>query len=190
MKNRIGLLTEIAMMSALAIVLSFVEFRGLWANGGSVSLEMLPIFLMAFRRGVQGGVATGFIVGMVKMLIGGTAGIHPVSLLLDYPLAFMLPGLAGVFSVSAASSTKKRVRAIISGILFGCILRLASHTVSGVIFFAAYAPKGMNPLVYSIGYNSSYMVPVALITAVAFIFLTNTSPRLLHHTHKGYTNAA
>ncbi|MDM5338027.1 energy-coupled thiamine transporter ThiT [Fictibacillus enclensis] len=190
MTKRIGFLTEIAMMSALAIILSFVQFKGIWAYGGSVSLEMLPIFLMAFRRGVSGGVATGLIVGMVKMLIDGTAGIHPASLILDYPLAFLLAGFAGVFRVNAVSSPKRRMSAIVAGILFGSVLRLASHVVSGVIFFAAYAPKGMNPFVYSVIYNVSYMIPVALITIAAFLFLTKTAPRLLHHTGRGVTQAA
>lgn len=80
--------------------------------------------------------------------------------------------------------------AIVAGILFGSVLRLASHVVSGVIFFAAYAPKGMNPFVYSVIYNVSYMIPVALITIAAFLFLTKTAPRLLHHTGRGVTQAA
>ncbi|MED2973370.1 MULTISPECIES: energy-coupled thiamine transporter ThiT [unclassified Fictibacillus] len=190
MSKKIMFLTEVAMMSALAIILSFVQFKGLWANGGSVSLEMLPIFLMAFRRGVPGGVLTGLIVGMVKILVDGTAGYNPAGLILDYPLAFLLAGFAGVFKVSSASQSKRRISAIVAGIAFGSLLRLASHVVSGVIFFASYAPKGMNPVLYSIVYNASYMIPVALITAAAFIFLTKTAPRLLHRTDPRVVNAA
>ncbi|MDN4073486.1 energy-coupled thiamine transporter ThiT [Fictibacillus terranigra] len=190
MSKKIMFLTEVAMMSALAIILSFVQFKGLWANGGSVSLEMLPIFLMAFRRGLPGGLLTGFIVGMVKILVDGTAGYNPAGIVLDYPLAFLLAGFAGVFKVSPASDSKKRMSAIVAGIIFGSVLRLASHVVSGVIFFAAFAPKGMNPVVYSILYNGSYMVPVAIITAVAFIFMTKTAPRLLHRNDHRVVNAA
>lgn len=129
-------LTEIAMMSALAIILSFVQFKGIWAYGGSVSLEIFADFSNGVPQRSIRGVATGLIVGMVKMLIDGTAGIHPASLILDYPLAFLLAGFAGVFRVNAVSSPKRRMSAIVAGILFGSVLRLASHVVSGVIFFA------------------------------------------------------
>lgn len=50
------------------------------------------------------------------------------------------------------------VVAVIGRYIFACI--------SGVIFFGAYAPEGMNPLVYSLGYNASYLVPEAIVTLI------------------------
>jgi thiamine transporter len=35
-----------------------------------------------------------------------------------------------------------------------------------VCFFAAYAPDGMNPLVYSLGYNLTYILPEAIATLI------------------------
>ena len=38
--------------------------------------------------------------------------------------------------------------------------------LSGYIFFAAYAPEGMNPFLYTLGYNATYIVPEAIATVV------------------------
>jgi thiamine transporter len=35
-----------------------------------------------------------------------------------------------------------------------------------VVYFANYAPTGMSPIVYSILYNGSYMVPSIIISAI------------------------
>ena len=37
--------------------------------------------------------------------------------------------------------------------------RFVMHVISGAIFFAEFAPAGMNPWVYSSIYNGSYMLP-------------------------------
>ena len=51
----------------------------------------------------------------------------------------------------------------LSGILAGGLLRYLCAFLSGVIFFAEYAPEGQSPFVYSLLYNASYMVPEILI---------------------------
>jgi thiamine transporter len=43
---------------------------------------------------------------------------------------------------------------------------MACHVLSGVIFFASYAPEGQNVWIYSLVYNASFMAPSVIITAV------------------------
>ena len=52
------------------------------------------------------------------------------------------------------------------GYIAGVIGRFVFATISGVVFFAAYAPEGMSPLAYSAGYQASYLVPEAIITLI------------------------
>ena len=52
------------------------------------------------------------------------------------------------------------------GYIVGVIGRFVFATISGVVFFAAYAPEGMSPLAYSAGYQASYLVPEAIITLI------------------------
>nr|WP_238544881.1 energy-coupled thiamine transporter ThiT [Geomicrobium sp. JCM 19039] len=55
MQTRTLIMVETALMVALALILDRIEFAGPWVMGGSISLVMLPIFVMAFRRGLKVG---------------------------------------------------------------------------------------------------------------------------------------
>jgi thiamine transporter len=48
----------------------------------------------------------------------------------------------------------------------GCAARFVFHFLSGLIFFATYAPAWESPWLYSITYNLLYLVPEAVLTVV------------------------
>lgn len=77
MRNkRVLLMVEIAIFAALGFVLDFIAFR--MPQGGSVSLVMIPIVLMAFRRGIAAGVITGLLVGLLQ-IVTGFISVAPLS---------------------------------------------------------------------------------------------------------------
>ncbi len=154
-------LTEIAVCVAMAVVCSFIK---VWEmpQGGSVALTMIPIFVVAIRRGPIAGMVAGAIYGVISMLIAGVV-YHPMSILLDYILAFGLLGIAGAF--------KKNISGIILGITSGTALRFVSSLISGAVLFAEYAPEGQNPWIYSLGYQATYMLPELIICIVVTILL-------------------
>jgi thiamine transporter len=135
--------------------------------GGSVSMETLPIFVVAFRRGGKAGLAAGSVLGIVDFIIKPIV-VHPVQVVLDYPLAFgLLGGAAGLAGSlrnqgAPAVSMYKRAR-IVAGILLGDGSRFLAHYLSGVVFFASYAPEGQPVWIYSLIYNASYMIPESII---------------------------
>jgi thiamine transporter len=43
------------------------------------------------------------------------------------------------------------------GVNLGIIGRFLAHFVSGIVFFAEFAPQGMHPAVYSALYNGGYL---------------------------------
>ena len=59
--------------------------------------------------------------------------------------------------------------------LLGCcvaiVLRYAVLVISGVVVWGSYAPEGVSPLSYSIGYNASYMIPEGILTMVMIAVL-------------------
>ncbi len=58
------------------------------------------------------------------------------------------------------------------GTVVAVLARFLCHFVSGVVFFASYAPEGWNPYLYSASYNAAYLVPslaVALVTVVVLL---------------------
>ena len=49
--------------------------------------------------------------------------------------------------------------------------RFLSHFISGMVYFADYAPTGMSPIVYSAVYNGTYIIPSVIICAVIVVLL-------------------
>lgn len=148
--NKTRMLVEIAIMTAFAFMLSFIRV-GRMPQGGSISLQMLPIFVLAMRWGPKGGILGGVLLSLLKLM---TPEIyHPAQFLLDYPLAFGAIGLAGFF---------RRTPSL--GIIVGGLGRFIFTFLSGAIFFGHYAPEGMNVLVYSFVYNITYMGPEVLLS--------------------------
>lgn len=164
------MLVEGAMMIAIATVLSLLKFKSpLWINGGSVTAaSMLPLIVFAYRWGGVHGVFVGAVYGLLQFAIEPYAA-HPMSVFLDYPLAFGFLGLAGFFMKS-----KSTTLSVLFGISIGMVGRFIAHFLSGFIFFAEYAPEDMNAIWYSFVYNGSYMLPELILTAIAFLLVRKT----------------
>ncbi len=140
-----------ALCIALSFVLSYIKIYEL-PNGGSITpASMLPILLFAYIYGPVKGFLVAFAYSLLQMTQGMYI-VHWAQFLLDYVFAFTVLGAAGFFRKS-----------FLSGILAGGLLRYLCAFLSGVIFFAEYAPEGQSPFVYSLLYNASYMVPEILI---------------------------
>ncbi len=150
----------VAMAGALALVSHF--FFQL-PQGGTINIGMVPIFWLALRRGPKIGIFAGAVLGVVDLAVEPFV-VNPAQFILDYPLAFACLGLAGIFR------NIKMVGPIL-GVVVGGIGRFISHFVSGVVYFSYFAPPGMSPVVYSILYNGTYMVPSIIISAVVIAVL-------------------
>ena len=85
----------------------------------------------------------------------------PLQVILDYPLAFGALGLSGLFY--------KSKHGLLKGYIIGVIGRYLCHVLSGYIFFAEYAPEGMNPFFYTLGYNATYIVPELIATCIILV---------------------
>ena len=154
---------------ALAAVLSWLAqaFPLRMPQGGSFGLEMLPILFIAIRRGVLPGLVAGLLFGLLQLTgVAGTPYIyHPLQALLDYPLAFGALGLAGLVPVGSMQGARNLPRLIVA-VALGTGARLVFHFLSGLIFFAEYAPAWEAPWLYSITYNLLYLLPSAIVTAI------------------------
>jgi thiamine transporter len=140
-------------------LITFVVFP----QGGSVTAgSMVPMLLLALRRGPKIGIFAGVVYGLVQLAVLPQV-YFPTQVLLDYPLAFGCIGLAGFFKKYA-----------ILGVFVAVTGRFIMHLISGAVFFASWAPTGMNPWIYSTLYNGSYMLPELLIS-VFFIYLLQRS---------------
>lgn len=150
-------IAEIGLALALSTILSEIKISGFWAQGGSVTAaSLVPIMIIAFRYGGKVGLTVGVIHGLIQLIIGPYV-VHPIQLLLDYPIAFGMIGLCGFFNKNK-----------ILGIIVGLLGRFLMHFISGIIYFAQYAPEGWNPAYYSFIYNISYIAPEIIISIIVF----------------------
>ena len=157
-------LCECAIFTAAALALSYVKLD-VAALGGSISLVMIPLVLSAIRWGVGYGLAAGLVFGTLKFFIGGGTAINWQSMLLDYSVAYMFVGFAGLLK---GKSKTAWLAAVIGG-----LGRFLVHYVSGVTIYAIventtiFGVTTANPWLYSLLYNGAYMVPNIVLTAVA-----------------------
>ena len=154
-------MAECGVAVALAAVLSFIK---VWQmpQGGSVSLVMVPLFLIAYRHGALWGMATGVVYSIIAMLIDMKI-YHPLSILLDYVLAFGVIGVAGFF--------KADTKGILIGTTVGVAGRFLSSFLSGWLLFASYAPEGQSPFMYSLGYQATYLIPELILNIIVLMLV-------------------
>jgi thiamine transporter len=141
------MIVHIGLALALTVILHTFRLYHM-PQGGSVTLgAMVPLLFIAFQYGPIVGYLAGFVYGLIN-LIQDPYILHPVQVLFDYPLPYMALGLAGYF--------KDR---ILVGAIVAIFGRFVCHFISGVVFFASYAPPGMSPYWYSLAVNATYLIP-------------------------------
>ena len=165
-KTDVRALTYGALCMAMSFVLSYIK---LWSMplGGSVTLaSMLPLLWYSNKFGVKNGLIAGAAYGLLQ-LIQKPEIYHWVQVLLDYPLAFMMLGLAG------------SVKNLQLGSVIGVAGRWVCHILSGAIFFAEWVPEGWsNAWVYSAAYNGAYLLVDLIICLVLSFVLAKALDRI------------
>lgn len=182
--NRLLFLIEIAIFTALALLIDILPLSfKIWGQGGSISFAMIPVFIVAFRWGLKGGLLSGFLWGVLQIAVGNAYILTPLQGLIDYGLAFTGIGLAGIFARHVQESVKNGkvgiyLSYITAGVFLGSAARFVAHYVAGIVFFGS-AVEGQPAWLYSLIYNASYMVPSFILSTVLVFFLFHKQPRAL-----------
>lgn len=165
MRFSIKLIAEIGMMLALSAVLGLlVLYRP--PQGGAVTAAMLPLIVLAVRRGPLIGIIGGMLAGTLQMALDPFF-VHPVQVILDYQLAWGAIGLAGFVKNLPWLS-----------VIMGSVGRFIFHCLSGYVFFAQYAPEGsqagLGLVSYVVAYNAAFIIPSGLIALIAILMFKKT----------------
>lgn len=193
MKNKkftLNVIAEVAIFSAVAFVLDVLQggiWRGIFANGGSIGLAMIPILIISYRRGFLPGLICGIIVSFLQLL-GGWYAIADTwynvlfQIALDYIVTYPLVAFAGIFAKSFqnAQTKGKQNIAIILGTTVGGLLKLLSHFLAGAIFWKSSGLGINNAYLYSLVYNGGYMIPNIIIAIVILIVINLKQPSILN----------
>ncbi len=157
------MLAYAALCIAVSFVLSYVRLFRMPQGGSITPASMLPVMLFAYAFGFGPGLVCSLAYGVLQMfqdmyIVGWMQAT------LDYILAF------GALAVVALFKGWKHPLNFSVGVVVAGLLRVGCHVLSGVVYFAEYAPEGMNPLVYSLVYNlTSVGIDALICAAIAFI---------------------
>lgn len=181
MNKNVKVVAEIAILLGVAVVLDIVFgilSQGIFPWGGSISPSMLPIFIIAYRRGVKNGLLAGFMFAVIQMMMTGVISSGVIAAIpespyvgpgwlklilvyvLDYLIPFTLLGLAGIFKGAI-----NNLKPFVLGMVLAAFIRYLSHGVSGVLIWGSYTSwfnetygTNVSPFIYSfVVYNLPYM---------------------------------
>ncbi len=189
-KNRTVLvIAEISILAAFSLALDYIAgltTGSIYPNGGSISIAMVPIMVISFRRGILAGLTTGLIVGIIQVMWNGHV-LQFFQFILDYPVPYTVVGLASLFSYF--NKRKITSTTLILGAIFAGFMRYLSHYLAGVIFWGEYALEefnlfgevqltGFNIYTWSVFYNGLYMIPTIIVSVVVLFVLFKYSKQL------------
>ena len=172
MKFEAKVLAEIIVFAALSAALYTLRPFSL-PYGGSITLgSMVPVMWLALRRGLRIGCVAGAIFGLAAlpidvMLLPYSPITNPLQVVLEYPIAFGMLGLAGLFH-------KKSTVLAIVGVGLSVFIKFLLHFIAGIIFWAYTVPTGWDPAVYSAVYNGSFLFPEFIISGILIFILVKT----------------
>ena len=186
MKNtKLITMIEGAIIAGVCVALSFIPLNTATASF-DLSLGLVPLVVYALRRGAVPGITVGLVWGLLLIVLGKAYILTIPQVVLEYPVAFALGGLGGVF----AGSLHKKLSAqesVLSGdvimtVIFACIVSVVArwfvHFWAGVIFWGSYAPEGMSPYLYSFIFNGASAIANAVMLAIVLTILIRTARKL------------
>ena len=157
-------LTTAGVCISLSFVLSYIKLFDP-PTGGSITLaSLLPVMLFAYVYGMKKGLLIGFIYGILQAVQEPWL-VHPAQFLLDYPIAFSMVGLAGVFNNFNILKGLDWLKFSI-GAIFAVCFRFASSVLAGIFAWEA-------TLVVSLTINAVILLDVILVLIVGIILFSS-----------------
>lgn len=181
-------MAEIGIFTAIAFVLDYLQgpiWHGVFTSGGSIGFAMVPILFLAYRRGFLSAFISGLLLALIQMVDGiytlpnAAWYLVVIQVALDYILAYPLVAFAGLFKplFDKANTKGDKILWIVIGSVIGGLLKFMCHFLSGFIFWGNADFAG-GPVLYSLMYNSTYMLPNIIICTGVMVLLVTIQPKL------------
>lgn len=161
----------------LSYVLSMLKLFEMPMGGSVTPAATLPLILFCLCFGPVWGFPACLVFSVLQLITGYY--VAPFQVALDYILAYTL---VAVVSFAAPKGEYRYLKSPLKRLahinlpltivltIVGFICRFVCSVLSGVIFYAEYAGD-MNPWLYSITYNGTFMLPEAGVTLAVMIIL-------------------
>src|SRR5699024_4618587 len=141
---------------------------------------MIPVFIVAFRWGIKGGLLSGFLWGILQIAVGDAYILNFYQAVIEYGFAFTVLGFAGLFAKPVQQAVKNKqvgkvVLYLALGVFLGGLLRFASHFFAGWFFFCVLALKVQTPALFFFVFIRPSLLPALIIwLIILFFFFVNT----------------
>ncbi|MCZ0717244.1 energy-coupled thiamine transporter ThiT [Aerococcus kribbianus] len=150
--SKLNVWIEAALAAVISLIISFIPIQ--IGPSFGISLGVVGIFIVSFRRGIGVGILAGFIWGTLKVITGTADILTPVQGLLEYLFAFGFGGLAGIFAQQVQTAVKnKRTVYLLTYTALATFVAMAAqyfiHFLAGIFFWSQFAPEGMSAVYYS-----------------------------------------
>lgn len=156
-------ISEDGVLIAAAFVLNFVKLP-IATGGGSINFQMLPLFIIALRRGpLHGFISGGIVYGLLTCLTDGYGFMcYPF----DYLIAFGSVAVLGFFKNKILGENTRKYRwkpilCMIAGCVIATAIRFIGSTTSSMVIY------GVN-IIEALTYNAIY-IPVSGAIALAVL---------------------
>lgn len=174
-KNNTLALTEAGVMISLSAVLSLLKLIELPYGGSVTFASMLPIIIYSYRHGIKYGLGAGLAASAIQLLLGlkyfsyFTTWYSIVSLaVFDYIIAFSAFGIGSAFKKRLPQS-----HAIPLAALIASVIRYICHFITGATIWAGLSIPTEAAIIYSLGYNATYMIPETIVLCTVAAYLTS-----------------
>jgi len=186
---------------AMSFALSYVRFFRLPVAGSITLARFVPLAVYAYIFGIKRGMIAGLIWGTLRLFVDPYI-VHPIQFVLEYPISFMMAGLAGLARYLKVPKflpkrLKKRITwnnrlhpsiALVIGLLIVTAVRYLIHVTSGVIWISNFNPDvaagSMGGIItFSLSFNSMQLADGLIsMIGVAILMMVPEMRKLVQRT--------
>lgn len=182
-KDRLIIMLEIALVSATSYVLSLIPFFNI-GNMFEIYIGLIPLIIFSYRREAKPACIAGFCWGLLKILTGRISALSPLQVILEYLVAFSVGGISGVSADKLKeqfreNNLKEARKTILYTSALSIFVKYFIHFLAGYVFWASYAPEGMNPWIYTLLVNGMSAICTWLITSAVIISIGSRLKKLI-----------
>lgn len=164
----------------MALLLSYLPIQSFNA-AFDLSLGLVPIAVLAIRRGTKPAMISGLLWSIMILFVGKGFVVSPVQAILEYPIAFSMAGLFGLYAkkIQEKLMNKKTPSVCLMAMaLTGTFARWFFHFLAGATFWGSYTPASINPWLFSFITNGGSFLANAVYVFLVIEILLKTAPKI------------
>lgn len=183
--QRLLIQIEGAIIAAFAVALEYIPHT-VGPSAIEVSFGIIPIVIYSLRRGAIPGMVSGLIWGLLDLILRGLGNGSVLNVwqgLLEFTIAFMVVGLAGILQrpIQASIQNHTKVKTMIllwMAAFVGTFAKYFCHFLAGAVYWGSYAPKSMNAWLYSLTVNGGSFIASFILTGIVLCICLAMVPKL------------